>query len=80
MQLPHALQQLINELTDDITHDDESLVADYILVTRSEDLNGDETVRTYASAGLSQITATGMLHFAQNDIWEGDIEPFDDDE
>ena len=46
MNTPHALQSLINELNRDIAQDDQSLVADYILITRSEDLNGDETVRT----------------------------------
>lgn len=79
MNTPTALQSLINELNRDIAQDDQSLVADYILITRSEDLNGDETVRTYASANLSHITATGMLHYAQNDIWEGDAEYFGDD-
>lgn len=79
MDTPTALQHLINELNRDIAQDDQSLVADYILITRSEDLNGDETVRTYASADLSHITATGMLHYAQCDIWEGNAEPFDDD-
>lgn len=80
MQTPTELQHLIDELNRDIDQDDEALVADYILVTRSEDLDGNEAIRTYSSAGISHITATGMLHYAQNDIWEGNAEPFDDEE
>ncbi len=80
MQTPTALQRLIDELNRDIDQDDEALVADYIIVTRSEDLDGNEAIRTYSSAGISRVTATGMLHYAQNDIWEGAMEPFDDDE
>lgn len=79
MDTPHALQQLVDELNRDIAQDDEALVADYIIVTRSESLDGDEAIRTYVSAGISHITATGMLHYAQNDIWEGNTEPFDDE-
>lgn len=72
------LQQIITDYTDDVAGDTKTLTADYILVIRGENIDGDEELRTYTSPGLSHITATGMLHFAQNDIWANNDEPFDD--
>ncbi|WP_297453278.1 hypothetical protein [uncultured Corynebacterium sp.] len=82
MQPPTALQEILDLLHDDINQTDDALVTDYILVTRWENLDGSETVGAYTSGGLSNVTAAGMLHIAQNYVADDHrrLDYLDDDE
>lgn len=77
---PEQLQELLDNYTDTIDlYLDDTITSDYVLCVRSEDIDGTETVHTYASDGLSHITAVGMLEFAKSDIWAGRDDTLDDD-
>ena len=77
---PEELQDVLNTYTDTVDlHLDDAINHDYVLCVRSEDLDGNETIHTYTSDGLSHITAVGMLEFAKTDIWADRDDTRDDD-
>lgn len=77
---PDELQDLLDSYTDTVDlHLDNAISHDYVLCVRSEDLDGNETVHTYTSDGLSPVTAVGMLEYSKSDIWAGRDDTLDDD-
>lgn len=80
MRTPPQLQEIIDLLIEDLQNDDQSLVSDYILITRAERLDGAERVIAYTSDGISTVTACGMLHIAQDHFAAEHLDETLDDE
>lgn len=54
--------------------------AEFILIMRRQNLDGDDEVLPYTSAKLNPTVMAGMLQLAQFQIMNGMFQPYEDEE
>lgn len=80
-EIPDDLMDLINLVLSDLDDPGDSIneSAEFVLVMRRQDLDGNDEVLPYTSENLPGTVAAGMLQLSQFQILNGMFEPYEDD-
>ena len=80
-EVPNDLMDLIELALDDLDDPGDSIneSAEFILVMRRQDLDGNDEVLPYTSANVTATVAAGMLQLSQYQILSGMFRPYDDE-
>lgn len=80
-EVPNDLMDLIALALDDLDHPGDRIneSAEFILVMRRQDLDGNDEVLPYTSANVTATVAAGMLQLSQYQILSGMFQPYEDE-
>lgn len=80
-EVPNDLMDLIELALDDLDDPGDSIneSAEFILVMRRQDLDGNDEVLPYTSANVTASVAAGMLQLSQYQILSGMFRPYEDE-
>lgn len=80
-EIPDDLKKLIELVLDDLDDPGDTIneSADFILVMRRQDLDGNDEVIPYTSANVTASVLAGMLQLSQHLILGGTFSPYEDD-
>ena len=73
VKIPDDLAEVVNMAVIDLEEPGDMIneSAEYLLIMRRQNVEGDDEVATYASDGMTATTVTGMLQLAQHQFITG---------